>query len=99
MITPDLPLARAITTAVLDRIERDRTISSEGITEAVLGKLLYANAVAGEAPKASGGDQELVTAARALVDALPNDRAWGAPSTAVMNAWINLDTALRRRGA
>jgi hypothetical protein len=70
MITPDLPLARAITTAILDRIERDRAISSESITEAVLGKLLYANALAGEAP---AGDGDITKLARDLVRAMQRD--------------------------
>lgn len=47
-MTPTLPHARAITDDVLARIERDRAILSENITEAVFGKLLYIHATTPE---------------------------------------------------
>jgi hypothetical protein len=69
-MVPDLPLARTITRAVMDQIERSRTISSEGITEAVYAKLLYAHATTPPAPANDGEVRQLATV---LLEAMRRD--------------------------
>lgn len=99
MITPDLPLAKAITTAVLDQIERSRTISSSGIEEVVYAKLVYANAVAPVAAAAAPSDgPEIMLAARALLQAYLACPHYINPSPSVTRAAASLDRLLRERG-
>lgn len=97
MITPDLPLARAITTAVLDQIERSRMISSSAIEEVIYAKLLYANALAGDAqPADANGD--ITKLAGTLVRAMQRDPKIGTVSDDTAQAYSALATALRRAG-
>jgi hypothetical protein len=96
MITPDLPLARAITAAVMDQIERSRTISSSGIEEVVYAKLLYANAVAGEA--APSPDRSMMLVARKLVNAVCSDPHYVNPVKTVIDVLKEMDVLLRRHG-
>ena len=69
MILPDLPLAKSLTAVVIDEIERSRTISSAGLEEAILSKLLYVN-VMQEMARPAVADDKTAELAVALVVAL-----------------------------
>jgi len=68
-LLPSPELAKAITTVVMDHaersIERTRTISSAGLEEAILSRLLFLNATA--AMSEAGADDEITTCSVRLI--------------------------------
>ena len=96
--TPDL--AKALTAVVMDHaersIERTRTISSAGLEEAILSRLLFLNATA--AMSSGGADDEILRLSRKLLDVLARDRGFTSPSPDSCDAYSALSDALRRKG-
>jgi hypothetical protein len=96
-MTPDLTLARTIAAAVMDRIERDRGINSEALTEAVFAELAWAAAkhpVSAAPPVSIGVAGHAANLVKAMMD-------WPAPHAIpfeVTKAAIDLKRALQREG-
>lgn len=99
MITPDPPLAKALTGVVMDTIERSRIISSAALEEVILSKLLFVNATQEMRSGGAVGDRALMVAARRLITALCTDPHYVHPSKAVVEASSDIDKMLRERGA
>lgn len=109
-MTPDLQLAKAVVEAVMARIEQDRSINSSNLTEAVLGKLLFADAVekaarqlgaARQPPEGSHVSPVVLASARQLLHHLKNwvvaSQAQGIPWE-VTSAGVKLERALKAEG-
>jgi hypothetical protein len=99
-MTIDVRLSRTIAAAVMDRIERDRNICSEALTETIHGKLAFArdNAKERAVSERSPADEHALNCALELVKALGREPGLQSPSGRLTEAYYNATQALSAAG-
>ena len=99
-LIPSPELAKAITAVVMDHaersIERTRTISSAGLEEAILSRLLFLNATAGMSK--AGADDEITACSVRLMRQLLSKVVFSTLPAELVQAIGDLHTRLDDKG-